>query len=922
MRFFKKSVLLILFIFVFVIRCGMFEPENRMGSMIINVTEDRGTDTLNKITVLSSVQCIVNKGSSKIYDEIITKQNGRFDVEITDLEPADNYSVLLYGKNSSSEVISRAYHSGITVKAGSETQVNMSWAGFQPLLFSPSNDTTITDNTPCFDWSDVSGASNYELQVDSKNNFSSPDIDKDNLTLSNYTVTNSLSDSTWYWRVRVKDSEGNWGNWSETWSFTIDTHGPSAPTLNLPANSSTITDNTPYFAWSSISGVSCYELEVDNISSFSNPEIHEISLTDSSYTASTLLVDGTYYWRVRAKDSNGTWGNWSSIWSFTINTQGPSAPTLNLPVNGSTISDNTPYFDWSDVSGASNYELQVDNMSNFSSPNIDQKNLTSSSYTAVSSLSDSTWYWRVRAKDSNGTWGNWSSTWNFTIRSIETGTMTDQDGNVYKTVKIGSQWWMAENLKVTHYRNGDAIPNVTGDSDWAVLTTGAYCAYNNNESNAEIYGYLYNWHAVDDSRSIAPEGWHVPTDEEWKELEKYLGMSQTDADDSGWRGTYEGSKLKETSGWYAGGNGNNESGFSALAGGCRYRDDGHFSNINNSAYFWASNEFSNTYAWYRGLDYKYSGIYRNSLYKQFGLAVRLVKGEASIPVLTSITISPFEATLKNGETQQFICTATYSDQSTKNVTASTFWSLSPGTTGNIDSNGIFTANATSAGTDTVIAVYQGRTAKAYVTITTSNVDTSTMIDQDGNVYKTVKIGDQWWMAENLKVTHYRNGDAIPNVTDNTEWADLSTGAYCAYDNDENNADIYGYLYNWYAVDDSRNIAPTGWHVPTDDEWADLVTYLGGNSVAGGKLKEADTAHWNSPNTGATNESGFSALPGGYRNYFLSRFYGMSSSANFWSTIEASHSYAKTIHLYYDESSVSLTDSCKYHGYSVRLIKDN
>ena len=111
----------------------------------------------------------------------------------------------------------------------------------------------------------------------------------------------------------------------------------------------------------------------------------------------------------------------------------------------------------------------------------------------------------------------------------------------------------------------------------------------------------------------------------------------------------------------------------------------------------------------------------------------------------------------------------------------------------------------------------------------------TLKDIDGNVYKTVKIGNQWWMTENLKVIHYRNGDKIPCLTDDDEW-DQSTRAYCYYNNDTTNVEIYGRLYNWFAVNDSRKIAPEGWHVPTDEEWQELVDYLGGDTLAGGKMK--------------------------------------------------------------------------------------
>lgn len=199
--------------------------------------------------------------------------------------------------------------------------------------------------------------------------------------------------------------------------------------------------------------------------------------------------------------------------------------------------------------------------------------------------------------------------------------------------------------------------------------------------------------------------------------------------------------------------------------------------------------------------------------------------------------------------------------------------------------------------------------------------TGTVTDYDGNVYQTVKIGDQWWMAENLKATHYRNGEAIPNVTDKPTWVGLSTGAYCEYENNSTNVTTYGRLYNWYAVNDSRNIAPTGWHVPTDAEWITMTTYLGGGSVAGGKMKETGTTHWGSPNTGATNESGFTALPGGYR-HSNGDFMSISYITYFWSSTESSSSNAWDRFLYYEDSVVNrYADDAKQYGCSVRCVKD-
>ncbi len=204
--------------------------------------------------------------------------------------------------------------------------------------------------------------------------------------------------------------------------------------------------------------------------------------------------------------------------------------------------------------------------------------------------------------------------------------------------------------------------------------------------------------------------------------------------------------------------------------------------------------------------------------------------------------------------------------------------------------------------------------------------TSTVTDIDGNVYRTVKIGNQVWMAENLKVTHYRNGDSIPNVTGDN-WEVLRTGAYCNYNNDANNGTLFGRLYNAYAVADARNIAPLGWHVASDAEWQVLIGTLGGDHVAGGKLKEAGTTNWSSPNTGATNESGFNALPAGRRGMGgeTNAFVRIGYETYFWtSTIDASY-YGDAYYrvLIYDTQVIYNNSSStrKTNGYSVRCIKD-
>lgn len=201
--------------------------------------------------------------------------------------------------------------------------------------------------------------------------------------------------------------------------------------------------------------------------------------------------------------------------------------------------------------------------------------------------------------------------------------------------------------------------------------------------------------------------------------------------------------------------------------------------------------------------------------------------------------------------------------------------------------------------------------------TVSKVD-NTVIDIDGNVYKTVKIGNQIWMAENLKTTRYNDGNPIPNIIYNNEWNNLKTGAFCYYNDEYSNNSVYGKLYNWYAVGTDK-LAPIGWHVPSNAEWTELINYLGGDEIAGGKMKS--TNYWKSPNKGANNSSGFTGFPAGCRID-----YGQSSNdigvyGYFWSSTEFDKDYAWPCYLHYNGSSVIRSIFVKTRGKSVRCVKD-
>jgi uncharacterized protein (TIGR02145 family) len=197
-------------------------------------------------------------------------------------------------------------------------------------------------------------------------------------------------------------------------------------------------------------------------------------------------------------------------------------------------------------------------------------------------------------------------------------------------------------------------------------------------------------------------------------------------------------------------------------------------------------------------------------------------------------------------------------------------------------------------------------------------------DAEGNSYKTVIIGTQQWMAENLKVSKYSDGTTIPNITDNNQWQINTTGAWAYYNNDAANNAKYGKLYNWYAVskttNGNKNVCPTGWHVPTDAEWTVLTDYLGGISIAGGKLKEVGTTNWNSPNTSATNTSLFTGLPVGTRDYD-GDYSTIGDYGSWWGSTEddTGSAWGRGLSYYYGDA---YRDSDgKRNGFSVRCLRD-
>lgn len=512
---------------------------------------------------------------------------------------------------------------------------------------------------------------------------------------------------------------------------------------------------------------------------------------------------------------------------------------------------------------------------------------------------------------------------------------TDADGQNYSVVKIGSQWWMDENLQTTKLNDSTAIPIVTNNANWASLKTGACCWYENDAATYQsIYGALYNWYAVNTGK-LCPSGWHVPSDTEWKQLDMALGMTQAQADNTGWRGTNQGTQMKTTSGWYNNGNGTNTSGFSGLPGG--YRNlNGYFYRITTDGYWWSSTEVYTDFAWERDVSYNHASIYRNNYGKGAGFSVRCVRDDnatVSLPSVSTKVVSDTTATCGGNVTN---------DGGAKVTARGVCWN----TTGNptiMDSHttdgsglGEFTSSLTGLVPLTTYYVRAYATndlgtaygeEKNFTTIITWS-ETGIITDvRDGKTYKTVKIGNQWWMDENLA---YLPTVSPPTVGSNTalyyyvygySGTDITAAKATA------NYSIYGVLYNWSAA---MAVCPSGWHLPSDAEWEQLEMALGMTQA------QADSTGFRGTNQGTqmkttngwynngngTNTNGFSGLPGGFR-YYNGGFDGVTSNGSWWSSTEFSmydEAWARLLSYYF--SNVYRYFTFKSYGFSVRCVRDN
>ena len=468
--------------------------------------------------------------------------------------------------------------------------------------------SSVSDSELLLSWTDNTGyETGFKIERDAGSGFT--EIVTVLSDVTEYTDTGLIYGQSYNYRVAAFTSV-NTSSWS---IITAATEFP-AP-LNLSARP--ISDSEIQLTWTDdCSFESGYRIERGTGSGFL--QMAELNANVTSYIDNGLDYGTDYTYRVAGFTPNNI-SSWT-ISSFTNTTI--SAPT-NLVATA--ISDSEIDLSWRDNSSfEAGFRIERD--AGIGYELIAEANANITSYTD-SGLDYGTKYkYRIAGFTTQN-----QSDYTNEFEPYFGQSVVDIDGNVYETIQIGDQVWMAENLKVTNYRDGIVISNVTDNSTWMSTLSGAYCYYFNDEGIASNYGALYNWYAVNNSHNIAPEGWHVPTDDEWKELEMYLGLSQSEADAEGFRGSNEGSKLAGNADLWNSGllESNPEFGvsnFTALPGGQRDHNDGQYYNISNCAWFWSSTEYNSDSSWYRDLYYFYSEIGREiPLSKNYGFSVRCVR---------------------------------------------------------------------------------------------------------------------------------------------------------------------------------------------------------------------------------------------------------------------------------------------------------
>lgn len=501
-------------------------------------------------------------------------------------------------------------------------------------------------------------------------------------------------------------------------------------------------------------------------------------------------------------------------------------------------------------------------------------------------------------------------------------TVTDIDGNTYGTVVLGNQEWMSGHLRTTKYSDGSSIPNVTSTS-WSGLTTGAWSSYDNNTANDPNYGKIYNWYVANDARNVCPTGWRVPNEGDFILLSDKLFTDGHAGNDA--------LALKTTSGWDNNKNGTDVYGFSAYPAGWRSANDGNFYSRGAAVNYWGSDD-DGRYGWTFHITNSLDTTRVYSAQKTAGFAIRCLKDKVIQAQLPAVSTSAVNGMIGGSAVAGGNVTGNGGAPVTQRGLA---WGTSSNPT--ISDNmkvsdeglGVFVANVTGLAASTKYYVRAFATNSAgtgygnEVTFTTgsgSGIQVGSGVsDVDGNSYSSVIIGTQEWMTENLKTVKYNDGTSIPEITDDTQWKDATTGALTKYDHSVTSVTAYGYLYNWHSVNTSK-LCPTSWHVPSDTEWDTLVSYLTGqgfSGIEGTALKS--TTGWDANGNG-DHDFGWKGLPGGFRSNY-GQFWSIATTGYWWSSTQYDSDDSWVHLLGGTNAAVSKYYSNVANGYSVRCVKD-
>ncbi len=739
-------------------------------------------------------------------------------------------------------------------------------------------------------WSKIAGASAYYLQVATDTAFGTLFAIDSTLTDTTKLVSGLSNNTTYYWRVRAKNSVGA-SPWPLKKSFSTIIAAPAVPVLSTPADNAINVALAPTLTWNTVTSAASYRVQISTVNTFATFFTQDSTLASGSKAISGLSISTKYYWRVNATNVGGT-SPWAMD-SFTTVMAAPAAPVLTAPADNAANVAVNPTLTWSTVSGAALYRVQVSTSNIFTTTIIDYSGSTATK--SISGLSNSTkYYWRVLASNAGGI-SSWATD-SFTtiIAAPPTPVLIAPTDNATNVALAPTLTWNASTGAASYHvqvSTSISFASTVVDSSLAGLSKAI-----SGLSNSTKYYWRVNATNVGGTGAWA-------TDSFTTIIATPMAPVLTAPSDNA-----ANVAVAPTLTW------------NASTGAASYHVQ-----VSTGISF-ASTAVDSTLA---GLSKAISGLSNSTKYYWRVNATNAGGTSAwATDRFTTIVATPVAPAL----------TAPADNAANVAVAPTLTWNASTGAASyhvQVSTSISFASTAvdsTLAGLSKAISGLSNST-KYYWRVNATNVggtgawatDSFTTVgdvsDTDGNVYQYITIGTQTWMAENLKTTRYNDGSAITLDTNTTTWGSLTTEAYCWYNNDSiTNRNTYGALYNWYAVNTGK-LAPKGWHVPSDSEWEVLGNYLGGDAVAGGPLKEAGTLHWASPNTGATNTTGFSARPGGWRSN-IGAFSTIGDGGGWWSSTayDASDSWYR----YMSYNGVSVGRYNYYHidGFSVRCLRDH